>query len=125
MKDLITLRVALLTRENPADPETANAFQMRRYATILLEALSLNEARIGELVIDHRSGLPRRSAGRDRLGPVQVADDDAVGGQALGEDQPELGDGVRAVADLDRDSGGQRRAAAPPAWWPPPAPAAG
>ncbi|EYD76382.1 response regulator [Rubellimicrobium mesophilum DSM 19309] len=52
VKDLVSLRVALLTQESPADPGTANAFQMRRYATILLEALSLNEARIGELLTD-------------------------------------------------------------------------
>ena len=50
VEDLVSLRVALLAQEHPADAGTANAFQMRRYATVLLEALSLNEALIGGLV---------------------------------------------------------------------------
>jgi serine phosphatase RsbU (regulator of sigma subunit) len=50
VKELFSLRAALLAREHPADPATAAAFQMRRYTSVLLEHLMLNQALIGGLL---------------------------------------------------------------------------
>ncbi|WP_210528585.1 PP2C family protein-serine/threonine phosphatase [Rubellimicrobium arenae] len=52
IEDLVTLRVSLLAQEHPTDAGTANAFQLRRYTSILLEALMQNEAVIGGLLAD-------------------------------------------------------------------------
>ena len=51
-QDVLSLRVALLAREEPTDRMLASAFQARRYASLLLDSLSLNRAILGRLAVE-------------------------------------------------------------------------
>ncbi len=51
VRELNTLRLALLAQEQPADQETAVAFQLRRYTNILMEMLSQNRALVQRLTL--------------------------------------------------------------------------
>jgi serine phosphatase RsbU (regulator of sigma subunit) len=54
--DALSLRLALLSREDATDPATAAAFQARRYASLLLENLSVNRAILGRLAAEREVG---------------------------------------------------------------------
>ena len=55
-QDVLSLRVALLSREEPTDRMLASAFQARRYASLLLDSLSLNRAILGRLALGEGAG---------------------------------------------------------------------
>lgn len=83
--ELISLRAALLAQEHPADPATAAAFQMRRYAGVLLENLALNQALLGGMLIEvspvaRQRALDqlRRNADRAELAYSLLEDQSAI-----------------------------------------------
>ena len=58
--DLLTLRLRLLASGSPGDPQTASAFQMRRYLSLLLEDLAVGRAVLARALIEEDPG--RRAA---------------------------------------------------------------
>jgi serine phosphatase RsbU (regulator of sigma subunit) len=102
--DLVALRVSLLAQEDPTDPSTANAFQLRRYSTILLEALMQNEALIGGLLADLPPAAERAAWDQIR-GNAERAElaFELITNRSAVEDRPlRLGLASLAVAYADR-----------------------
>src|SRR5690606_29198098 len=83
--------------------DEVGAFGVREVVLVL--GADVVEGDVGAAAGDLQGG-----SGGDGVPAVESADDDAVGGQPLVEDDVEVVQGVGAVPDGDRDTGGERGA---------------